>query len=103
MLPRLGELYGPARSCSICWRGVNLNVGWITPRSEPFCQCCDRLRLDARGRLYRCLMDAKFLDLRAVLCKPNDTNMEGQLFMYLAEKLPPRLMDNTNAMSLIGG
>lgn len=94
---------GPARSWLVSWRGVNVNVGWITPRSEPFCQGCDRLRLDARGRLYRCLMDAKFLDLRAALGELNDSKAEEQLFVYLAGKLPPRFMDNTNAMNLIGG
>jgi cyclic pyranopterin phosphate synthase len=102
LLPRFGEECRPARSWLISWRGVNLDVGWITPRSEPFCQCCDRLRLDARGRVHRCLMDAKFLDLRPALCEPT-TKIEDQLFLYLAGKLPPRLMDNTNAMSLIGG
>jgi len=103
LLPAFYGKCGPARCCSVSWRGVNLNVGWITPRSEPFCECCDRLRLDARGRLYRCLMDAKFLDLRALLCESKDTRIEEQLFLYLAGKFPPRLMDNTNAMSLIGG
>ncbi|HVN20741.1 MAG TPA: GTP 3',8-cyclase MoaA [Dongiaceae bacterium] len=102
-LPRICEGSGPARTWSVSWRGLNVNVGWITPRSEPFCHCCDRLRLDARGRLYRCLMDTKFLDLRELVHERSGVSAEQELFLYLAAKLPPRLMDNTNAMSLIGG
>ncbi|HVO63674.1 MAG TPA: GTP 3',8-cyclase MoaA [Terriglobales bacterium] len=102
-LPRFGGEDGPARSWLISWGGANLKVGWITPRSEPFCQSCDRLRLDSRGRLYRCLMDPKFFDLSEVLRGPNDGRTEEKLFLYLAGKLPPRSMDNTSAMSLIGG
>ena len=103
LLPAFCEQCGPARSCFVSWRGAKLNVGWITPRSEPFCEYCDRLRLDARGRLYRCLMDAKFLDLRAALSEPKGSDIDEQLFLYLVGKLPPRLMGNTNAMNLIGG
>jgi cyclic pyranopterin phosphate synthase len=35
--------------------GLAATVGLIAPVSHPFCAGCDRLRLDARGRLYPCL------------------------------------------------
>lgn len=38
-------------------------VGVISTISKPFCASCDRLRLDARGRLYTCLFSAHETDL----------------------------------------
>lgn len=38
-------------------------IGVISTISKPFCASCDRLRLDARGRLYTCLFSAQDTDL----------------------------------------
>lgn len=38
-------------------------IGVISTISKPFCASCDRLRLDARGRLYTCLFSAQETDL----------------------------------------
>ncbi len=38
-------------------------IGVISTISKPFCSRCDRLRLDARGRLYSCLFSAVETDL----------------------------------------
>lgn len=40
-----------------------VQVGFITPVSHPFCSTCDRLRLDARGRLHACLRHGERIDL----------------------------------------
>jgi len=55
---------GPARY----WRhsGGGL-VGFITPLSEHFCHSCNRVRLDASGRLHACLYHPDAVDLRAAL------------------------------------
>lgn len=42
-------------------------VGFIPSVTEPFCRRCDRLRLDARGRLYPCLRRERGLDLAPLL------------------------------------
>jgi cyclic pyranopterin phosphate synthase len=42
-------------------------VGFITPVSRPFCSSCDRLRLDAQGRLHACLRHGKQIDLRSMI------------------------------------
>ena len=47
-------------------------VGFITPVSEPFCAGCDRLRLDARGRLYGCLRSGHCIDLAPSLIAGDD-------------------------------
>jgi cyclic pyranopterin phosphate synthase len=43
--------------------GTAATVGFIAPVSYPFCTGCDRLRLDARGRLYPCLRSTEAWDL----------------------------------------
>jgi cyclic pyranopterin phosphate synthase len=44
------------------WRcGV---VGIIAPVSRPFCGSCRRIRVTADGRLFPCLLDSRFVDLR---------------------------------------
>jgi cyclic pyranopterin phosphate synthase len=43
--------------------GVAVTIGLIAPVSHPFCAGCDRLRLDARGRLYPCLRSTEAWDL----------------------------------------
>jgi GTP 3',8-cyclase len=101
--PTLCDQRGPARPSLISWRGTLLSVGWITPRSHPFCSTCDRLRLDARGRLYRCLMDAEHFDIAATFSSSGYGEVEERLADYLAGKGAPLGMDNENAMSLIGG
>jgi cyclic pyranopterin phosphate synthase len=38
-------------------------IGFITNMSHPFCDGCDRTRLDSRGRLYACLRTLHGVDL----------------------------------------
>lgn len=40
-----------------------VTIGFITTVSEPFCDGCDRTRLDSRGRLYACLRTVHGADL----------------------------------------
>lgn len=39
-------------------------VGLIAPMTKPFCGSCGRVRLTADGKLYPCLLDERFADLR---------------------------------------
>jgi cyclic pyranopterin phosphate synthase len=92
----------PARSTQVCWGGTELNVGWIAPRSHPFCQSCERVRLDSQGRLRRCLMDTAGLDLVPLLHASEEQAVE-RLHQYLAGKRAPNGMDTEFPMSQIGG
>ena len=47
--------------------GHEVAVGFIPTVSDPFCNSCDRLRLDARGRLRGCLRREEATDLGALL------------------------------------
>jgi cyclic pyranopterin phosphate synthase len=92
-----------ARNTVVKWRGAILRVGWITPRSHPFCTQCERLRMDARGQVRRCLMDPTTLNLPRVLSTMNALDAQVEFRNYIAGKVPPRAMDSALAMSQIGG
>jgi cyclic pyranopterin phosphate synthase len=101
--PLAGDPGAPARLTKVSWRGASLTVGWITPRSHPFCDQCERVRLDARGRLRRCLMDPTTLDLAALRRQAGDAAALEAFHAYVERKRPPSAMDSALAMSLIGG
>jgi len=93
----------PARKSVLSWKGTEITTGWITPRSEPFCESCNRLRLDSRGRLYRCLMDTSGLSIPTLVSRTPGTEASGIIKRYLDNKQPPEAMVSTQPMHLIGG
>lgn len=93
----------PARRTAVTWRGRELMVGWITARSNPFCGTCNRLRLDARGQLRRCLMDPLALPLVTLLSTRPAERVREQVALFLADKRPPQAMDTEFPMSAVGG
>lgn len=93
----------PARSSLVRWRGSTLHVGWITPRSHAFCNRCSRLRMDAQGRLRRCLMDDRTLPLHELLRDEGQEAAARILVTYLQSKKSPNAMVQLLAMSQIGG
>jgi cyclic pyranopterin phosphate synthase len=97
------QTMAPARRTLLNWRGTRLAVGWISPRSHPFCDSCERLRMDAQGRVRRCLMDSTLLDLPRLLRTTDDPAVWREFQSYLAGKVPPSAMDSPLAMSQIGG
>lgn len=103
ILPADGQGNSSARRTFVNWRGARLAVGWISPRSHPFCERCERLRMDARGRIRRCLMDSSMLDLHQMLEVSHDSAAWREFKTYLAGKVPPNAMDSNFAMSQIGG
>lgn len=103
LLPVPMPACGPARLEQIRWKGTTVEIGWIAPRSHPFCDACDRLRLDARGRLHRCLMDGNFFDIASVLQDGDESEAATQLLSYLNGKAAPVCMDRSSSMSVIGG
>lgn len=92
----------PAENTIVNWKGMALKVGWIAPRSNPFCSSCERLRMDSRGRLRRCLMDPVTLDVCKLRAMPESAAIEA-FATYLAQKRPPTAMDCDSSMIQIGG
>ncbi|MFZ5788158.1 MAG: GTP 3',8-cyclase MoaA [Acidobacteriota bacterium] len=78
-------------------------VGLITPVSSPFCAECDRLRLDARGRLLACLRRSESTDLGGPLRRGDDAAVRRTVLEALAAKRPPEEGWACRDMSAIGG
>jgi GTP 3',8-cyclase len=96
-------LAAPAYQTKIQWNGTTLKVGWIAPRSNPFCDACERLRMDSRGRLRRCLMDPVTFDLTKFRPIRENLAVVEAFESYMAEKRPPRAMDSDFSMNQVGG
>ncbi|HUA99281.1 MAG TPA: radical SAM protein [Terracidiphilus sp.] len=101
--PTFNSQAGPARSSLARWNGSLVQLGWITPRSHPFCHECSRLRMDCRGRVYRCLMDNESLGYADLLRMMDETTAWTVLRDYLCGKHPPLAMDRDFSMASIGG
>lgn len=93
----------PARKTSVDWHGCRVAVGWIAARSHPFCGRCERLRMDARGLIRRCLMDPGTLNLPHLLEIASPAAAVEGFESYIAGKSPPRIMGSSMAMNRIGG
>jgi GTP 3',8-cyclase len=92
----------PARRTALTFRGREVVAGWIDPVSHSFCDACDRLRLDARGRLRRCLMDDQVFPLVDLL-RRGESGVEEAAAGYVARKQPPAAMTIGSTMASIGG
>lgn len=92
----------PAQMSKLRWGARHVRVGWIAPRTHPFCGNCERVRLDCRGRLRRCLMDSSLLDLVSLRRKGNRYAADA-VRHYMAAKYAPNGMDSEYMMSQIGG
>ena len=56
---------GPAKY--FCFPHASGTIGFITPVSEHFCFCCNRLRLTADGKLRPCLLSDYEIDIKSPL------------------------------------
>ncbi len=93
----------PARRSRLRWGRSTLTVSWISPRSEPFCDGCNRLRMDPRGRLRRCLMDPASFPLARMLETMADDEVRRLLREYLDKKTAAPGMDSSLPMVSVGG
>ena len=100
--PLPGRPNAPARRTAISWNGREVLAGWIDPVSHSFCDDCDRLRLDARGRLRRCLMDDHAFPLVDLL-RRGESDVAAAAALYVAGKQPPTAMSIGSTMASIGG
>jgi len=76
---------GPARYVRVA--GSDLNIGFITPMSQHFCESCNRVRLSADGTLYLCLGQEHSFSLRPYLRGGvSDAELEQLIFKALALK-----------------
>ena len=74
--------------------------GVIANESEPFCQDCDRLRLDSHGRIYGCLSSNHPISLEL---EEGEDIWAGKLAAALEQKQPLRFTGSDLSMLSIGG
>ncbi len=69
---RLVELPAESTSSHVrLFECAGVRVGFISPRSLPFCSGCNKLRLTPNGQLRACLAAKDHVDMRAVLRRPH--------------------------------
>ena len=56
---------GPARYLKVA--NTDINIGFITPMSQHFCETCNRVRLSVDGTIYTCLGQDNNFELRPLL------------------------------------
>ena len=82
--------------------GREVAVGFIPTVSDPFCDSCDRLRLDARGSLRGCLRREEATDLGALLPHGRGA-VVAAVRSIIADKRGPDGGWHTTPMVQIGG
>jgi len=107
MLRIIGERYRfepltrVAAATARYWRTDGGQVfGIIANESEPFCQDCDRLRLDSQGRIYGCLSSNHPIALEL---EEGVEAWAGKLAAALEQKQPLRFTGSDLSMLSIGG
>jgi cyclic pyranopterin phosphate synthase len=75
---------GPARYDTIAETGQRL--GFITPMTHNFCESCNRVRLTCTGRLYMCLGQDDAADLRDVLRRGSEAELDEAIVRAIARK-----------------
>ena len=76
---------GPARYYNIA--NTKINIGFITPISQHFCETCNRVRLTTDGTLYLCLGQEHSYPLRELLRSGiSDAELEQHIIKAIALK-----------------
>lgn len=94
---------GTARRHRFVVEGRSVVIGMITPVSHPFCEGCNRLRLDARGRLIPCLRGQTYVDLLQPLECGDGAALATRIEACLAAKGIPGEAWPDQQMVRIGG
>ena len=84
--------------------GQQVNIGFITAMSCPFCDACDRIRIAADGSFYPCLMDRPAGSLLSALRPVIDFDeLDYQIERGLLRKAAEHPATGTVTMTDIGG
>jgi cyclic pyranopterin phosphate synthase len=80
-----------------------ITIGYITSVSHPFCEGCDRYRLDSRGVLFSCLRDEQGHDLLSPLRAGQLDAVRHHIRSGLAGKTAAKDQWPDRSMAKIGG
>ncbi len=85
LIPSVMAGGGPARYYKI--NNTDLNIGFITPISQHFCETCNRVRLSVDGTLHLCLGQEHSLSLRPYLrAGISDDGLKNKIIEAIALK-----------------
>ena len=85
LIPTSMQGGGPARYYNIA--DSKMNIGFITPISQHFCETCNRVRLTVDGTLHLCLGQEHSYPLRDILrAGVSDTELEQHIVKAIALK-----------------
>jgi len=102
-------LLGPAEDSATAARyrflveGQERVVGFITTVSHPFCDRCDRLRLDCRGRIYACIRTLQGVDLLGPLRAGQIDVLQQRIRQEVPNKTIPQGVWPGRSLVTIGG
>lgn len=84
-------LAGPSRYFRVAETGGRL--GFITPLTNNFCAQCNRVRVTCTGRIYQCLGQNNFLDLRSAIRESPDPMQALNTALDVALRAKPERHD----------
>lgn len=76
------KLGGPARYYNVS--ETNGRIGFISPLTQNFCAGCNRIRMTCTGRIYMCLGQEDYIDLRQIL--RSGESLDGAIYIALQNK-----------------
>jgi GTP 3',8-cyclase len=79
----------------------NYQFGIISNSSDPFCNDCDRLRMDSKGNLRGCISSKQSFPLKKLIDEKTDLTLT--LHEALATKKRDKFTGNTISMKTMGG
>jgi cyclic pyranopterin phosphate synthase len=110
LVPLYNDKSDPARLYSFDdKKGI---VGFIPSITEPFCNNCDRIRINSEGKLFTCLFEKKGYDLRNLLQNEKYDNEIKKFIFQCIRKKPEGIISiiksdslkpTMNIMHTIGG
>ncbi|MHB1287602.1 MAG: GTP 3',8-cyclase MoaA [Leptospirales bacterium] len=83
--------------------GKDFFIGVIPTISSPFCEGCDRLRIDSDGMLYPCLHDYQGLNLMEYLRQEGPVTLKHRIRQMHEERKLPNQKWTSQTMITIGG
>ena len=72
---------GPAVYYAV--NGGNRKIGFISPHSHNFCTTCNRVRVDAAGKLFPCLGQNEFVDLLDAARQQTDHTLRQKIMQTM--------------------
>ena len=102
MVGSLGRT-GTANRHLFHWKDKTIRVGFISSVSQPFCDSCNRIRLDSFGRMFSCIRLSQGVDLFTIQQQQGNQKVQNTLQNILGEKTPITNDWPDRTMGAIGG